>query len=410
MSQEREGGTPATAADMGIMVGSPPERIVDMTRWDKGPDNRWAFQHISEIIPTADISRGGGAPSDLPEARRDVTGIRFKVDGVETSVGEALAATYTDAFLVLVDGAIIFDEYWNGMRPDTRHLLMSVSKSVTGTLAGLLVTDGYLDPEAPLVHYIPELQRSPGFAETTVRQVLDMTTAIQFSEDYDDPTAEVVVHEEACAWRYRTPVAEAGLYAFAQTVQRADRAHGELFHYASINTDVLGWLIERATGQRFVEYMSDALWSKLGAGHDAQISVDHHGSAVANGGFCITARDLGRFGQMMLDGGRYNGEQIVPAEWIDDIRHNGPNSAWAPTHYGSIWPDGNYRNQWYVIGDDHGAFFAIGVNGQHIWIDPTTRAVIIKFSSVPDSVDIGLAELALGAIEAVARSFDSDDG
>ncbi len=85
-------------------------------------------------------------------------------------------------------------------------------------------------------------------------------------------------------------------------------------------------------------------------------------------------------------------------------------SAGAPTHYGSIWPDGNYRNQWYVIGDDHGAFFAIGVNGQHIWIDPTTRTVIIKFSSVPDSVDIGLAELALGAIEAVARSFDSDDG
>ena len=99
---------------------------------------------------------------------------------------------------------------------------MSVSKSVTGTLAGVLVADGSLDPEAQVVDYIPELARSPGFADTTVRQVLDMTTAIQFREDYDDPEAEIAIHEVASAWRDRTPVAEDGLYAFAQTIQRAD--------------------------------------------------------------------------------------------------------------------------------------------------------------------------------------------
>lgn len=397
---------PATAAEMGIMVGSPPSRIVDMVRWDKGPDNRWAFQHIGEIIPTAAISRGGGAPSVFPEARRDVSEIVFEHGETRTTVADALAATYTDAFVVLVDGAFVFEGYWNGMEPDTRHLLMSVSKSVTGTLAGVLVADGRLRPDALVVDYVPELADSPGFADATVRHVLDMTTAIQFSEDYDDPDAEVATHEAACAWRDRTPVAEDGLYAFAQTIQRVDRAHGELFHYASINTDVLGWLIERASGRRFVDFMSEALWSKLGAEHDALISVDHRGSAVANGGFCITARDLARFAQMVLDGGRCDGAKIVPAEWIDDIRCNGQNSAWAPTAHGSIWPAGSYRNQWYVTGDDHGSFFAIGVNGQHIWIDPTTRAVVVKLSSVPDSVDIGLAELALGAIEAVARSFD----
>ena len=127
---------PPTAAELGIMVGSPPDRLVDMASWDKGPDNRWAFQHISEIIPTANISRGAGAPSPLPENTGDVGGIAFEVAGRSTTVDDALAATYTDAFLVIADGAIVHEAYWNGMTPHTRHLLMSVSKSVTGTVAG----------------------------------------------------------------------------------------------------------------------------------------------------------------------------------------------------------------------------------------------------------------------------------
>ena len=126
---------------------------------------------------------------------------------------------------------------------------------------------------------------------------------------------------------------------------------------------------------------------------------------MVNGGFCVTLRDLARFGQMMLDGGRANGSQIVPEGWIDDIRSNGDSAVWRPTNYGEVWPGGWYRNQWYVTGDDHGTYFAIGVNGQHIWIDPTTNAVVIKLSSTPVSVDLELAQLAIGAIEAVARSL-----
>lgn len=398
---------PQTAVEMGIMQGSPPERLIDMSKWDKGPDNRWAFQHISEIIPTANISRGSGAASPLEPSPTDLSGLVFdSPDGERMTVHDMLETTYTDGFIVLHEGDIKFEKYYNGMTPGTRHLLMSVSKSVTGTLAGILVNDGRLNPAAMVIDYLPEMKNSPGFADATVREVLDMTTSIVFSEDYADPNAEVVSHEVATAWRGpSSELAQQGLYAFAQTIVKDERSHGEKFHYASINTDVLGWLIERASNQRFVEFMRDAIWSKLGAEHDAQMSVDYKGSAVANGGFVITLRDLSRFGQMVLDDGYYNDQQIVPSGWIGDIRFNGNNSAWKPTSYAEIWPDGFYRNQWYVTKDDQHSFFAVGVNGQHIWINPTTRVVIVKFSSLPVSADKENIFLGIAGMDAIARSF-----
>ncbi len=400
---------PQTAAEMGIMQGSPPKRLIDMSKWDKGPDNLWAFQHISEIIPTGNISRGSGPVARLEHAPQDLSGLGFKTpDGKQMTVRKMLETTYTDGFIVLHEGRVVFEKYYNGMTPQTRHLLMSVSKSVTGTLAGILVNDGRLNPAAKVVDYIPELKNSPGFAEATVREVLDMTTSIVFSEDYADPKAEVVSHEVATAWRGpKSKLAQEGLYAFSQTIKKDKRAHGEKFHYASINTDVLGWLIERASKQRFIEIMRDAIWSKLGAEHDAQISVDYKGSAVANGGFVITLRDLARFSQMVLDDGRYNDRQIVPSGWIDDIRFNGKNSAWKPTSYSKIWPDGFYRNQWYVTKDDHGSFFAVGVNGQHIWINPKTRVVMVKYSSLPISADKDNIVLGWVGMDAIARSFSN---
>jgi CubicO group peptidase (beta-lactamase class C family) len=390
---------------MGIMVGSPPSRVIDLAAWDKGPDNRWAFQHIGEIIPTAVVSRGGGTPRALDIGRGDLSSVVVDDDGGPVSVAEVLRRTYTDGLLVLHDGDVVHEEYFNGMGPNTHHLLMSVSKSLTGTLAGILVADGRLRPESPLVDYLPELRESPGYAAATVRHVLDMTAAIVFSEEYDDPDAEVVAHERAMGWRGRSPIAERGVYSFAATIDRADRAAGELFHYASINTDVLGWLIERAAGRRFVEVMSELIWSRLGADHDALLSVDYRGSAVVNGGFCVTLRDLARFGQMVLDGGKVDGSQVVPAAWLDDIRFGGDNGPWQPTRYAEVWPAGWYRSQWYVTGDDHGSYFAIGVNGQHLWIDPTTNVVIVKLSSMPASVDLQATALVLKSMETIARGL-----
>jgi CubicO group peptidase (beta-lactamase class C family) len=401
-------GRPMTAAEMGIMQGIPPSRTIDISAWDKGPDNRWAFQHISEFLHVANVSRGSGPAAPLGLALQDLSGLQFEsLEGQQMTVADMLVQTYTDGFIVLQNGDVVLEKYFNGMTPNTRHLLMSVSKSVTGTLAGILVNDGRLDPTAPISEYLPEMVASTGYKDTTVRQVLDMTTSIVFSEDYADPNSEVVAHEASSAWRGAdAPGAAEGIYAFAQTIQKdPSRPHGQQFHYASINTDVLGWLIERASGQRFSDFMSDRIWSKLGADHDGHMTVDYKGASAAAGGFVFTLRDLARFGQMVLDDGYYNGQQIVPSGWVDDIRFNGDNSAWKPTSYSKIWPDGFYRNQWYVTKDDHGSFFAVGVNGQHIWINPTTRTVIVKFSSLPVSADKENIMLGWAAMDAISRSF-----
>lgn len=397
---------PKTAVELGIMQGSPPEHVIDMSKWDKGPDNRWSFQHISEIIPTANVSKGLGKSTELATAYKDVSNFTFKDSSDKTrTVKDALEETYTDSFMVLHEGKVVYEEYFNGMTKNTKHLLMSVSKSLTGSLAGSLVIDGRLNPDAKVIDYIPELKNSEGYADATVRQVLDMTTSIQFSEDYADPKAEVVAHEESTAWRGRSESANNGIYAFAQTVKHGKDDHGKVFQYASINTDVLGWLIERVSGQRFSEFMSESIWSKLGAEHDADLSVDYKGSAVANGGFVITTRDMARFGQMMLDNGKYNGQQIVSTEWVKDTLENGNNDAWKPTHYSKHWPNGFYRNQWYITKDDNGSYFAIGVNGQHIWINPTTKTVIAKFSSYPISADKDSMYLSIDAMDAISREL-----
>ncbi|MCA0900515.1 serine hydrolase domain-containing protein [Microbulbifer agarilyticus] len=398
---------PQTAQEMGLMVGSPPKKTIDIAKWDKGPYNRWAFQHMSEIVPTAVISRGMQPRTEFVSAPvESITQLKFTtLDDQELTVEENLKLNYTDSFIVLKGGKVVLEKYYNGMGPETRHLLMSVSKSVTGAVIGSLIEAGELSPDNKVVDYIPELKNSPGFKDATVRQILDMTTAIQFSEDYADPNAEVVKHEEATAWRGQTSTAKDGLYAFAQEIQRVERNHGEVFHYASINTDILGWLIERATGERFSDYMSNIVWSKLGAERDALLSVDLLGSPVVNGGFVMTTRDLARFGQMILQGGHFNGQQIVPKEWIEDIRMNGNNAAWKPTSYSKIWPDGFYRSQWYVTKDDQGSFFGVGVNGQHLWINPTTNVVIVKFSSYPISADVKRGKQDWAMMDAIARSL-----
>jgi hypothetical protein len=187
------------------MQGAPPfadGRLVTLDGWQDPPGNRWAFQHIRELIPTARISRGSGPVWRLRREERSLGGVRFSVDGERWSVRRMLDESQTDGFLVLHRGRIVAEEYRNGMQPDTPHLLMSVSKSITATVAGALAGHGVLDAEAPLVRYIPELGGT-SFDGATVRQLLDMRTGTRFNEDYEDLDADVRVYEQVYLWRPR---------------------------------------------------------------------------------------------------------------------------------------------------------------------------------------------------------------
>ena len=230
------------------MSGAPPfapEARVTLANWQEPPFNRWAFQHVRELIPTARIPRGDGPAWPLPRAERDLTGVRFTSGGQELTVADLLAQTCTDGFLVLHRGRIVTEQYFNQMAPDTPHLLMSVSKSVTAAVAGVLAGRGQLDPSAPVTAIVPELAGT-SFDGATVQQLLDMRTGTAFNEDYDDPEADVRTYERVYLWRPPAddPVPEDAIAYFATL--RNDGPHGGPFRYRSILTDVLAWVIERA--------------------------------------------------------------------------------------------------------------------------------------------------------------------
>ena len=228
-------------------------------------------------------------------------------DGHPTTVRRALGATRTDAFLVLRRGRIAAEWYDNGMDATTPHIVFSVSKSICGTLGGILADRGLLDPDDRVIDYVPELASSV-YAGCTIRHLLDMAVGIAFNEDYEDPKGDVVRYRHAAGWdplpAGETPI---DLRSFL-ALQRPDgQKHGELFHYVSTNTDVLGWVYERACDQAYAEIFSEYLWEPLGAERDAYITVDAYGAMRAAGGICVAPRDLARFGEMIRRRGVANG-------------------------------------------------------------------------------------------------------
>ena len=397
---------PATARELGLMVGFPPphDKLVSYDMVQDAPFNRWAFQNISQLLPTATIGRGSGDVWRFTEQQADLDQISFQGMNGQLTVAEMLDATYTDGFLVLKDGAVVRESYCNDMGPQTHHLLMSVSKSVTSALVGILVDRGLIDPASLLTRYIPELRES-AYGDATVQQALDMAVAVVFNEDYADPNSEIQRFDRANGWRLPLEGDKPGTYRFIQGLKKAGE-HGKEFQYCSANTDVLGWIVERVTDTSYADALSRELWSKLGAEHDVYVTVDRYGTALPDGGICTTLRDLARFGQMILQHGFGNGQSIVPAAWIHETRRQGEDSIqlngdWWP----EVYANGTYHNQWWHTGDDHRSFFATGIHGQNIWIDPATNVVIVKFSSIPDAVDRALGFDSMAAFAAISREL-----
>jgi CubicO group peptidase (beta-lactamase class C family) len=365
-----------------------PAPAINAKNWYWAPGNRWSYKNTRRIFPSAEIRRGDGPVSKLEYAVRDIDGIKFPHPVTKTSmtVGEMYAQTDTDALLVMQDGKIVTERYFNGMKPEDTHLLMSMSKSVVGSLAGVLVEQGRLDLQAPVTRYLPELQAT-AYEGATVRHLLDMSVGMQFNEDYSSKSSDAYRLDEAGGWVERGPNAARGLHDYLTTLKTRHGAHGAEFRYASPHTDAMAWVMERATHTDFAELLSTELWSKLGAERDAYILLDDHQGAYADPGINTTLRDLGRFAQMMLQNGIYNGRRIVPEEWIDDIRHHGDRQAWKNGPWYSWfgkrdgYENGSYRSYWYVTEPRRGHYTAIGLAGQLIVIDPSSRALVVKFSS-----------------------------
>ena len=349
-----------------------------LANWRTAPFNRWAFHHVREIVPSADIPNDLAKVAPLASAPQDVPGAdRF------------FAATDGDGLIVMHRGRVLHERYDNGMTPDTPHILMSVSKSMLGLLSGILASRGALELERAVPSIVPELAGT-AYEGASVRNLLDMRAGIGFDEDYTATSGPMIAYRKAVGWNPLAPGEEASdLRTFFATLREKDGPHGGRFKYVSPNSDLLGWIIERSTGARYADLMSELLWRPLGCERSAYVTVDRLGAPRCAGGQCVTLRDLARVGQMVLEGGR----GIVPESWVADLA-NGDRSAWSAGNLAGHFPAGlaiGYRSQWYSLGT---MVFAWGIHGQHLFVDRSSGMVIAKLSSQPVPVDdakLGLA-------------------
>jgi len=393
---------------LGWMVGSPPppDKVI---RFADGsfytfPKFRWSFSNTRQLGPTTNVSRGLAPAVALPRAERtDIDAVTFTPLGKTEPMtwAQSLGANFTDGIVVLHKGRVVYERYFGALKVDGQHVAHSVTKSFFGTIGATLVAEGKLDENAKVAQYVPELKDS-AFGDATIRQLLDMRTGLKYSENYADPKAEIWDHVRAGSVLPRPPGYQGPqtFYEFLQTVKK-EGEHGSAFAYKTVNSDALGWVIRRVTGKSVGENLSERIWSKLGTEQDAFFSVDTVGNEFAGGGLNTGLRDLARFGEMMRNDGNFNGQQIVPKTVVDDIRQGGNKSAF-PASYATL-PGGSYRNMWWVLHNEHGAYAARGVHGQTVYIDPKAEMVIARYASFPMAANAFNDPTSLPAYHALAK-------
>jgi CubicO group peptidase (beta-lactamase class C family) len=402
----------ATAKEHGLMEGfpPPPEKRVDRSNaLQVAPYNRWAYQHMRTIFPSAPVRNGSPARPLTVNIEPEIDQLTVaRYDGSTADFPAFLRETYTDSLLVATPDRLVYEYYSNGMHSMQPHQMMSVTKSFAGLFALMTIHDGNLDESAPITDIVPELKTASAFAEATVGQVLDMVNSMAFSEDYANlENSGIARYAQALGWLEAPAGSPAeNLYEFLVTLAKDPALnHGDVFAYQTPKTDVVNWITNRASGRSFQDRMSDELWSKLGAEGETYVLLDRCGTLVAGGGLNAGPRDLIRFAMMMLNDGVSGDQQIVPAAVVQTIENGGSREAFArgpdAVDYmaGGDW---SYRAQWWVRHTPgHEAFMAIGINGQWIYVDRRRRIAIVKQSSQPVASDPVIDKFVLNAFDAI---------
>jgi len=352
--------------------------------WQFGPFNRWAYTHIREILPTKVIlnaSRQVQAIPGLDDAAKDLS---IELDGKVVQLSAAMKSQYVDGILVIRDGKAIAELYDGTLTAERTHLMWSVSKTVTGLTAASVAADGLIDLDKTVADYVPELAAT-GWGQDTLRDILDMRDSSNWTEDYDAPDS--TVRRQDCADGLLTgeicsDTKVVGNYVFLPNVGHDASRKGK-FNYKSGTTDVMAWVLEAATGQRFADLVSERVWKPIGAEQSAGITVDVSGFTLASGGMFATLRDIARVGLLMINRGKVGETQVIPAAWMDDIFEQPGDPEWSGFSLPGAEP--YYRSFVWGVGDGLGTVNAEGVHGQFIYVSPFTNTVIAMFSSWPNA-------------------------
>lgn len=407
-----------------LMSTVPPsaEQQVTLANYMNYPYGAWGFSNSGAVGNSLHIARGGPLPSwsvgeeepalaDLPVALED---------GRQLSVEALFSDDDSDGVIVTRGSDILFERYAGHSNRHQPHIWYSMTKSLVSTALGILVEQGRVDLQQSPAAYIPELSNS-GFARTTIQQVLDHVTAIDFTENYTDPDSPFArYYGPALAMMYARGGADAmpgeveiyGVHDFLAKYVGANSAlqPGEAFQYNSANADVIGWLIARVSGQPLADFIEEHIWMPLGTEHDGYILADRALQAVATGGMNSTLRDAALFGQLVLNRGRVGERQIVPAQWVDatlQISDYHRRNMRRSDRAGAI-PYEAYHNMWWLLDAKRGEYLAGGIFGQTIYIDRASGVVAAMFNhhrdaSAATSVD---TQNKLRALRAIARALD----
>jgi len=343
---------------------------VQILRWHMldGGVNALTFRSMDTLFTTRTVARAGQTWV-LPRADHALD-FSYSFQGKTYSAEQFLERTYTNALLVMKDGKIVSERYRNNSNERTRFMGWSMTKSITSILIGSALAEKRIQSlDDPIVRYLPELKGS-GYDGATVRHILQMRSGVDYEEryDFDNPGAAATNHINALV---------KNATRFADAARSVKRLHtpGEVFQYKTLDTAVLGWLLERVSGMPIAAYTASRLWEPLGAEADGFYIMDGPpgvGREFNGAGFNATLRDFARVGLLMLNRGKANGRQIVSPEWVAESTRPTDATATGPMGYGY---------QWWTLGG--ASYSAIGLQGQYIFVDPASRTVVVKLSYFP---------------------------
>jgi CubicO group peptidase (beta-lactamase class C family) len=363
------------------------------------PFNEWTFTHMSWLMPTDPVTRSGAhRPLVHNEQALDLT---YRFENADYSLDDLHRRTFTTAFVVLHHGEIVHESYPGAFAgPRSRMQLFSVSKSVTSMLVGIALAEGVIGSiKDRVTDYRPDFVGT-AYEETTLTELLDMTSGVGDPEVWDVPDSGIKRFEQAIM----------GGGDVAEIVRSAERTAGagERFNYSTFDAQILGWVLEAATGKSLAAYATEKLWSRIGADRDAYywLTRARPRTAIGAGSFNATARDVARLGLLMANDGAVDGQQIVPVEWVRRSR----GSDLPQLAVGQLGPSGyahyGYANQWWTLGGgSFDAFTGVGVHGQYLFVDPAADVVIVKCSAWPTQDDEPRDRETIAALRRIADHF-----
>ncbi len=363
---------------------NPAGLLVDKYSYMSQPYNFYYFHHMDQLGLRTDWIRKGDRVYPLREPARNWT-LEYTFHGSRYSLDDYFKRNFTTGFLVLHNDQIVIEKYFHEADRNSRFVSQSLSKSVVSILIGAAVEEGAIQSiNDPVTKYLPYLSTS-GYRNVTVKNLLQMSSGVNYSEDYRDPKSGAALIGAALL------TGNPSFKNYAQSIQPTNTPPGTRFEYQSVNTQVLGLLLEKVTGKRLNQYAQEKLWKKIGAQSDSFFyESKKQPDTCAFACFNATVRDYARVGLMMLQGGTLGGNRVVSSAWVHDSTT--PDALYLKPNPANPEGGRGYAYQWWIPPGNDGAFEALGIYGQCIYVNPARHVVIVQTSAWPEPVSPSLAE------------------